>query len=167
MLNRVLNSVDLMLKVACGAFCGVLVVILCYAVVMRYVLHAPPAWTMEFGRFLFLWMVILSAAIVTREQSHIQITMFVDMLPPRARIVWASILKLLMIGFCGILVRQGFAILPLVSEASTPTLGISMGWLYASIPVGGLLMGVAALETMVRSIVDYRHTASGGEPAPC
>ena len=167
MLSRVLNGIDMMLRVACGGLCGVLVAILFYAVIMRYVLHAPPAWSMELGRLLFLWMVILSAAVVTREQSHIQITLFVDKLPPWLRIVWSSILKLLMIGFCGILVRQGLLILPLVSEAATPTLGISMGWLYVSIPVGGLLMGVAALETLVRSIVDYRKTTAGGELATC
>jgi TRAP-type C4-dicarboxylate transport system permease small subunit len=167
MLHKLLNRIDLMLKVTCGAFCGILVAILFYAVIMRYVLHAPPAWSMELGRLFFLWMVILSAAVVTREQNHIQITLFVDMLPPRVRIVWASILKLLMIGFCGVLVRQGLLILPLVSEAATPTLGISMGWLYSSIPVGGALMGVAALETLVRSIVDYRRTAARGEPVTC
>lgn len=167
MLGRVLNGIDLMLKVVCGAICGILVAILFYAVIMRYVLHAPPAWSMELGRLLFLWMVILSAVVVTREQSHIQINLVVDMLPPRLRIIWSSILKLLMIGFCAVLVRQGMLILPLVSEAATPTLGISMGWLYVSIPVGGALMGAAALETLVRSIVDYRKTAARGEPAPC
>jgi len=167
MLIRLLNAIDRMLKVICGTFCGILVAILFYAVIMRYVLHSPPAWSMELGRLLFLWMVVFSAVVVTREQSHIQIALFVEMLPPRARIVWASILKLLMIAFCAVLVHQGFHILPLVSEAATPTLGISMGWLYLAIPVGGILMGVAALETLIRSIVDYCQTAVVGEPPPC
>ena len=167
MLTRLLNRLASCLTVVCGAFCGILVAILFYAVIMRYLFHLPPAWSMEFGRFLFLWMVIFSAVLVTREQSHIQITLFVDMLPYRWRIVWSSILRILMICFCGVLVRQGALILPLVSEAATPTLGISMGWLYATVPIGGLLMGLAMVETLIRSIVEYRNAATKGEPSAC
>jgi TRAP-type C4-dicarboxylate transport system permease small subunit len=167
MLTRWLDRLASWLRIICGLFCGILVVILFYAVIMRYLFHLPPAWSMEFGRFLFLWMVIFSAALVTREQSHIQISLFVDMLPYRWRIVWTSILRILMICFCGVLVLQGFLILPLVSEADTPTLGISMGWLYATVPIGGLLMGLATVETLIRSFVEYREAAAKGEPSPC
>ena len=167
MLTKLLNGLESCLKVICGLFCGILVVILFYAVVMRYLFHSPPAWSMEFCRFLFLWMIVLSAVLVTREQSHIQITLLQDRLPPRWRIVWTSILKILMICFCGVLVRQGFLILPLVSEAATPTLGISMGWLYVTVPIGGLLMGLATVETLIRSIVEYRKTISTGEQSTC
>jgi TRAP-type C4-dicarboxylate transport system permease small subunit len=167
MLAKWLNRLEFCLKVMCGLFCGILVAILFYAVVMRYLFHSPPAWSMEFGRFLFLWMIVLSAVLVTREQSHIQITLLQDRLPPRWRIVWTSILKILMICFCGVLVRQGFLILPLVSEAATPTLGISMGWLYVTVPTGGLLMGLATVETLIRSIVEYRNAIAGGGQAAC
>ena len=76
MLNHLLNRFEFWLKFICGLFCGILVAILFYAVVMRYLFHLPPAWSMEFGRFLFLWMIVFSAVLVTREQSHIQITLF-------------------------------------------------------------------------------------------
>jgi TRAP-type C4-dicarboxylate transport system permease small subunit len=167
MMMKILSRCETILKVICGLFCGILVAILFYAVVMRYLFHSPPAWSMELGRFLFLWMIVLSAVLVTREQSHIQITLFQDMLPPRWRIVWTTVLKILMLCFCGVMVKQGFLILPLVSEAATPTLGISMGWLYATVPIGGILIGLAIIETLVRSLIDYNKRLSIRNPSAC
>jgi len=103
---------------------------------------------------MFIWMVMLSVIVVTREQSHIQITFILDHLPDRAKFVWRNILRILMIGFCVIMIRQGLAIYPIVSEASSPALGISMGWLYLSVPVGGMLMGIYILESIVTSVID-------------
>jgi TRAP-type C4-dicarboxylate transport system permease small subunit len=51
------------------------------------------------------------------------------------------------------MVQQGLKIYPIVAEASSPTFGVSMGWLYLSIPVGGLLMGICILENIIKSVV--------------
>ena len=154
MVKKILDAIEKALKVICTVFMAVIVAILFYAVVMRYVFHEPPGWSIELSRYMFLWMVMLSVIVVTREQSHIQITFILDHLPERAKFVWLNILRILMIGFCLIMIHRGLAIYPIVSEASSPALGISMGWLYLSVPVGGTLMGIYILETIVASIVD-------------
>jgi TRAP-type C4-dicarboxylate transport system permease small subunit len=65
-----------------------------------------------------------------------------------------------MIGFCWVMIQQGMKIYPIVAQASSPSFGISMGWLYLSIPVGGVLMGICILEIMVRSIVEKVNAGS-------
>ena len=167
MVSKLLEKLETALKFASGALLGLIVVMLFYAVVMRYVLHRPPAWTMELSRYLFIWMIIFAATIVTREDSHIQIRFLLDRLPRSARMVWLNLLRLLMIVFCGIMVRQGMAILPLVSEASSPTLGISMGWLYLAIPVGGVLMGLYLIEAMVTSVRNHFGADARGGRSAC
>ena len=167
MVTKILNSLETVLKFVCGGLLAVIVSALFYAVIMRYVLHQPPAWTMEMSRYLFIWMVIFSAAIITREQSHIQIVFVLDRLPRMPRFILSNFLRLLMIGFCWVMIRQGIFILPMVSEASSPTLGISMGWLYLSIPVGGVLMGFYLLEAIVASISNHVGSDSRGEQPEC
>jgi len=154
MAKKILDAIEKTLKVICTVFMAVIVAILFYAVVMRYVFHIPPGWSIELSRYMFLWMVMLSVIVVTREQSHIQITLVLNYLPERAKFVWLNILRILMIGFCLILIHQGLAIYPIVSEASSPALDISMGWLYLSVPVGGTLMGIYILESIVASVID-------------
>ena len=167
MIRKILDKIERIIMFISTILMGIIVVVLFYAVVMRYVFHRPPSWSMELGRYLFLWMVILTAVLVTREKSHIQITFLVNMLPSKLRFIWMNINRLLMIGFCGVMVYQGLAIYPIVSQAASPSLGISMGWLYLSVPVGGLLMGVYLLESIVASIIAQTKTTVSGEDAQC
>lgn len=167
MIKRTLDTIELAIKVICRVLIGVIVAVLFYAVVMRYVFHYPPSWSIEVGRYLFIWMVILSAALVTREQSHVQITFLVNLLPKRLRFLWLTFIRVLMMGFCWLMIQQGLVIYPIVASAASPCLGISMGWWYLSIPVGGLLMGVYILETIVKSIIDHVKMNSSEEKCIC
>ncbi|UCF94419.1 MAG: TRAP transporter small permease [Desulfobacterales bacterium] len=167
MIEKILNTLEQSLKIICGAIIAIIVACLFYAVVMRYVFHQPPAWSMELSRYLFIWMVILSAVLITREQSHIQIVFLVNRLPEKLRFVWLNVIRLLMLAFCWIMIHQGLKILPMVSEASSPTLGISMGWLYLTNPVGGLLMGIYILETIALSVFAYFRNESKRENTIC
>ncbi len=167
MIRKVLDRIESALKIICCVVLSIIVAVLFYAVVMRYVLHRPPSWSMELGRYLFLWMVMLAAVVVTREESHIQIKFLVDMLPDRIRFVWLNLVRLLMIGFCWVMIYQGLVIYPTVAEASSPSLGISMGWLYLSVPVGGTLMGVYILECIIKSIIEHLEKGAPGEGSTC
>lgn len=159
-MKKILDATELILKIASGLLLCVIAVCLFYAVIMRYVFHLPPAWSMELSRFLFMWMVIFSACVVTREKSHIQILFLVNKLPDKMRFVWMNILRLMMMWFCWVVLQQGMRIYPMVSEASSPTLGLSMGWLYSAIPLGALIMGVYLFESIVDSIVERINSGS-------
>ncbi len=149
---KVLNVIERILEGICTVFVAAIVVVLFYAVVMRYGFHKPPAWSIEVSRFMFLWMVMFGAALVTREKSHIEIDFIANLLPLKIRFFWINLLRLVMLSFCGVLVYYGLKILPIVGQANTPTLEMSMGWLYASVPAGGILMGLYILELFIRSL---------------
>jgi len=151
MLGKILDILEKTLKVICTLFMGVIAAMLSYAVIMRYVFHMPPAWSMELSRYMFLWMIMLCAALVTREESHIQMQFMVNLMPPKLKFAWLTIIRVLMIAFCWVLIEYGMRIYPIVGEASSPTLDISMGYMYLSVPVGGLLMALFLLEIIVRS----------------
>jgi TRAP-type C4-dicarboxylate transport system permease small subunit len=138
-------------------FVGATVAIIFYSVVMRYVFQRPPFWVEESSRFIFIWIIMLGAVLVTREQSHIELVLFVNLLPKKWRFVLSIFTRLLMVVFCWVMVQQGIKIYPIVAEASSPTFGLSMGWLYLSIPVGGLLMGICILENIIKSLLRRGH----------
>ena len=141
------------LNLICRILLAAIIAIIFYAVVMRYVFQRPPFWAEELSRFIFIWIIMLGAVLVTLEQSHIEFVMLIDLLPKRLKFVLFTLIRLLMIAFCWVMVQQGLKIYPIVAEASSPTFGISMGWLYLSIPVGGLLMAICILENIVKSVV--------------
>ncbi len=149
---KVLNVIEKILEGICTVFVGAIVLVLFYAVVMRYGFHKPPAWSIEVSRFMFLWMVMFGAALVTREKSHIEIDFIVNLIPEKIRFFWLNLLRLVMLSFCGVMVYYGLKILPIVGQANTPTLEMSMGWLYASVPAGGTLIGLYIIELLIRSL---------------
>ncbi len=159
-MKKILDIVERLIKILCQLFISIIVVVIFYAVVMRYVFRHPPAWSEELSRFVFIWMIMFGAVLATREQSHIQVTFLVDLLPKRMRLFFSAFVHLLMIGFCWVMIQQGMKIYPIVAQASSPSFGISMGWLYLSIPVSGVLMGIFILEIMVRSIVERVNAGS-------
>lgn len=167
MIKSVLDKVEITLKYICGIFMVVIVVVLFYAVIMRYVFHNPPGWSLELGRYMFLWMVMLGAVLVTRERSHIQITFVVNLFPPMIKLFWINILRIIMIWFCWVMIQQGFAIYPTVSEASSPALGISMGWLYLSVPVAGFLIALYLIESVIESILYRIRVGTPREETTC
>jgi TRAP-type C4-dicarboxylate transport system permease small subunit len=140
--EKVLNCIEKILEMICTF----------YAVVMRYAFHKPPAWSIEVCRFMFLWMVMFGAALVTREKSHVEIDFIANLIPEKIRFYWINLLRLVMLSFCGVMVYYGLKIIPIVGQANTPTLEMSMGWLYASVPAGGFLMGIYIMELLIRSL---------------
>ena len=159
-MKKVFDIIEMTIQVISRIFIGGIVAVIFYAVVMRYIFHRPPAWSEELSRFTFIWMIMLGAVLVTREQSHIQITFVLDLLPKKLRFFLSNFVRLLMFAFCWVMIQEGLEIYPIVAEASSPSFGISMGWLYLSIPVGGILMGIYILETIVKSIIDRVKAAS-------
>ena len=135
---------------------GMIILVISYSVLMRYAFSRPPAWAEELSRFVFIWICMIGAILVTREESHIEFTIVFDRLPAKLKIITKTVIRLLMLVFCWFLMREGIRIYPIVAEASSPTFGISMGWLYLSIPVGGALMGVFILEKLLRSVLSRR-----------
>jgi TRAP-type C4-dicarboxylate transport system permease small subunit len=147
------NYFEKALNLVCRILTGSIVAIIFYAVVMRYVFQYPPFWAEELSRFIFIWIIMLGAVLVTREQSHIEFVILLDQLPKRLKFYLSIMIRLLMVIFCWVMVHQGLKIYPIVAEAASPTFGVSMGWLYLSIPVGGLLMGICILENMIKFLV--------------
>jgi TRAP-type C4-dicarboxylate transport system permease small subunit len=144
---------ETILNLLCQVLISAIVAIIFYSVIMRYIFLRPPFWAEELSRFIFVWIIMLGAVLVTREQSHIEFTLLLDRLPKRLKFVFLNIIRLFMVLFCWVMVQQGLKIYPIVAEASSPTFGISMGWLYLSIPVGGLLMGICILGNILKSFL--------------
>jgi TRAP-type C4-dicarboxylate transport system permease small subunit len=79
------------LEMAVGVVClGVMFLVICTNVIMRYLMTAPLFWAEEVSNFMFVWAGFLSCAYVLADDQHIRVTLFVGMLKPLARL-WVSL----------------------------------------------------------------------------
>ncbi len=109
-------------------------------VVLRYTTSESIEWAEEVARYLMVWLTFLGAGPVLRYGGHIAVDNLQDSLPT----AWGKALRVLiaalLFGFFGFMVWGGTLYLERAQFQMTPTTQISMAWVYAAMPVGGLLL---------------------------
>jgi TRAP-type C4-dicarboxylate transport system permease small subunit len=134
---------------------GVLVslALIAWAVVMRYVFNRAPVWVDDVVGFALVGIVMLAAAQVFRRGEHIGVDLLTSKLGPRAK-RWAE-------GWSALAVLT-VALIFIVNGWRTAMFSRSLGivadgrveipvfWLQLILPLGGLLLALAALEALAR-----------------
>ncbi|CDD58312.1 putative uncharacterized protein [Bacteroides pectinophilus CAG:437] len=118
----------------------VMVALTCWQVFTRYVLKNPSTWSEELVSYLFAWMSLLGASIVTSESGHMNIPVLVDRLNPQMRSYMRILHELIALLFSlAILVYGGWQISRLAMGQMTSSLGVPVGIFYFVIPLCGVL----------------------------
>jgi TRAP-type C4-dicarboxylate transport system permease small subunit len=137
---------------SCLLLMALLSVDLLLGVFSRYVLFRTFVWYDEIARASFVWLVFLGAAVGVKRGSHFGLHLFVDMLPQSIRGLAAAITPILIGIFAAVLLVQGLAFVELGRYQQLPVMGISKVWVYAAMPVGGLLMLAYSIPQLWRAI---------------
>jgi TRAP-type transport system small permease protein len=118
--------------------------------------------TEEIGRYLMIWVAMLAVSLVAADEGHMRINIFSDSVPPKIGSVLDIVADLLVIGFLAVFVYLSVQILPNMQRQGTITLGISMAWIYAAMPVGGALTVLVVGARCTRRILQFPHRLSPG-----
>lgn len=142
-LNRLTEPVVALLA---AFFTGLLVV----SVFSRYVFDVSIVEGVELTRIAFLWSVFLAAASVAARQEHVRITFAVAWLPDAARAALFYLVQAIIVGFGVAMAWFGMAMTLRMAATFLPTLQVSQAWLYAALPLSGVLIVIHAMAHMVR-----------------
>jgi len=126
-------------------------------VIYRYVLAQPLHWSEELARYVFVWLSILGAALGLQKQGHFGLDLFFKMLPNRWRSLVGPFIHLLMGAVIFVIFTQGIVLVQKTIAQESPAMGLSMGWVYACLPVGA---GLMALHLIVIFLKDITHSSS-------
>ncbi|GAA0230721.1 TRAP transporter small permease [Castellaniella daejeonensis] len=116
-----------------------------YQVLARFVLESPSAWSEGWTRAAIIWTVMLGVALAFRQGAMLGVDLLHNLLAPRRARVLEHVVLLIVVGFLGFLVWIGADMTWRVRFQTTPSMGISISWIYLSIPVGATLALFAAL----------------------
>lgn len=147
-MKQLRNAMDRLLSGLAGISFLVMVIVTCWQVVTRYVLKAPSAWSEELVSYVFAWMSLWGACLVTGQRGHMNIPLLVE----RAAPPWRRLLLCLGEGIAFlfsavILCYGGLRITRLAMGQMTSSLGVTVGVFYVILPVSGLLnMGYTVLN---------------------
>ncbi|MFZ4451196.1 TRAP transporter small permease [Salibacterium aidingense] len=136
--------VDLIVRIVMTIFLFIMTLVLAIQIGIRSVFQEGIIWTDELARYLMISMVFLGAAAAVRDKSHITVSIFEDWYPSLkkwlAPVQWTAILI-----YAVLLIAIGQNTLEVVAEQRSPNMGISMGVVYAVLPLSAVIMVIQLL----------------------
>ncbi len=135
--NRFMVAVE---KAVAGSLVLLVFAVVLLQVTMRYLFERPNPWSEELSRFCFIWLSMMGASLALESQSHFAFDLAVTKLPRRPRI-WAYRFGTGFVAAAAFgLIILGFGLLHLAHGQRSAALDLPLAWVYASVPVAGMLM---------------------------
>ncbi len=124
-----------------------------YQVLARFVLHSPAAWSEAVTRACIIWAVMIGIALAFREGAMLGVNLLRTKLDQLGYGRWLEFFVVLIVAaFLVFLLWIGIQMTWRVRFQTMPTLGISISWVYLSIPVGAALSLLAVISRWCQTI---------------
>jgi len=141
-----------------------------YQVITRFVLESPSTWSEVAARSLMIWMVYLSLVATLRMGALISIDLIFELVPDAVRRLLSLVIAAVTLAVLGVMIWYGWLMAMRTSSQSLaglvdPITGtrISIGIVYAAIPVGAALSVVAVLARLIEDLVNPPRPAAEQE----
>lgn len=155
--SKFLDAVEKVEKIFLAVTVAIMVVVITYQVIMRYVFASPNAWSEELARYLFIYGVMIGSAIAIRRNSHLQIDMLINLLKPKTRCIFTIVATLAGMVFLGFLFVYSLMLVQTGARTMSAALGIPMSIPYTCMPVGIILMMLTSIEVICKNIIALRE----------
>lgn len=142
-----------------AAFLGAMVALNFGNVLSRYVLNASWSFTSEVSLILFIWTILLAAAVAYKRSEHLGFPLILDKLPPNWRVVFvgfSGLMSTLLLVFVAI---TGYDLMTEQFEFDQRTAVLQLPqWVSgAAIPVGAVFLVVRTAQATVREVALIRR----------
>lgn len=114
--------------------------------------------TDELSRSLMVWTALLAATLLVHEDGHVRITLLTDALPPAPATALHVVAQLVVLCFLALLIVSSLSLMPSLREQNTVTLGVSIVWFYAALPITGALMFILTAHNLVVRLCHRRRS---------
>ena len=160
-MKRLDRALELALYWLSGALMLALTGVVLWAVAARYFFNAPPSWSEEVPRVIFLWMTYIAIAVAVRRGQSLRITLVLDKLRPLARLWLEMFMHVSIFVMLAFLFWHNLPVIELNAGSRMLATQWSDAVRYWPLSVGCVLIGLYQIRLVIRSWLDYR----GARPA--
>ena len=142
-MTKLYQSINRLIEFALVAIFALLVIDVLWQVFGRYVLGQSFSFTEEFARFALIWLAILGAAYLNGRREHLSMDFLLQKLNPKQLKKRMQIIEIIMFLFALVVMVIGGGNLvytTLYLGQISPAMHISLGYIYAIVPISGLLI---------------------------
>jgi TRAP-type C4-dicarboxylate transport system permease small subunit len=144
-----------------------MLLIVLLSVIFRVVVAVPASWTEELGAYTLIFLAFIGSAALMSDDGHIAITVLVDRMGKRTRLVLNVINRLLILPFLLILTMGAFENMHMNWGVELPTVTwMKIGYMYLVVFLCGLIMSFYVLMNLCRAVFRRKGaiSAQGGVP---
>ena len=149
---KVRKFIDKILEMFLVLLLAVLVIDVFWQVISRYILNSPSSFTDELARVLMIWVGILGSAWATGKKMHLAIDVLIEKFNARNRkLVDISINVLIALFALFVMIIGGGNLIYILLKLgnTTAALSLPMGYVYAVIPLSGILIIYYSIHQIV------------------
>jgi TRAP-type transport system small permease protein len=106
----------------------------------------------EVPRYLFVWLVMIGSAAAMYRGEHTVLDYFINHLRPRLRALVVAATNALGIVLFLYLVKLSLVLVPNAQLQTSPGLGLPLGYVFAAIPVGAVLIVLPMLRNITAAM---------------
>ena len=154
--SKFLDVLEKVEKAILAVTVGIMVIIIAYQVIMRYIFAHANSWSEELARYLFIYDVMIGAAIAIRRNSHLQIDILINLMKPKVRTILTIIATLAGMVFMVFLLSYSITLVQTGARTMSAGLGIPMSIPNSCMPVGIVLMIPTSIEVLFKNISALR-----------
>ncbi|MFX0072385.1 MAG: TRAP transporter small permease [Candidatus Hermodarchaeota archaeon] len=147
-IDKFSSAVDTFARAILAVMLSVMIIVVLFGVINRFLLKLPISWTEEIARFLMIWICMLGSTIAIKNGTHVAVLFFISKLDNKIRRKIALLNHLLIISF--LLIPSLYGIKLCISQAGqlSPALRISMFFPFFSVPFGCIIMILHELSSL-------------------
>ena len=123
-----------------GLLLAVMTVAVFVQVLMRFTGHSAFDGIDEIPRYLFVWLVMIGAAAAMHRAEHTRLEYFQQRLGPRGQHLLTALTNGVGMLLFLSLIRTSLVLVPNAQLQESAGLGLPLGYVYAAIPVGSILI---------------------------
>lgn len=124
-------------------------------VLSRYVFQTPITFSEEMGRFLFIWISFLGAAIVMKHDKHIRLDLLHEKVSPNVRSIIDILVFLLIFAFSALVFVQSIKLVSMTTRQIAPVSRIPMSYIYLNIPISAFFMCLYSIGHILSKIQEF------------
>jgi TRAP-type C4-dicarboxylate transport system permease small subunit len=136
----------------------ILVVVVFYQVLSRYVFNNPPTWTEELARYCQVWIILLTSSICIRKGSHLAVDYFGHRFSLNVKRNLDIVLSGLTVIYVLVVFVFGWRLVLAGQYQLSPALQVKMSFVYLIFPLSGILM---LMEAVLKTASLIKKTKSG------
>jgi TRAP-type C4-dicarboxylate transport system permease small subunit len=152
------------------AMMAVMVALVFGNVVLRYAFNSGIVFSEEASRFVFMWLTLIGALLVMKDNAHLGMSTIVARLGERGQRVCRGVADLGALGCCLLLVHGSWKLVVIGMDDRAPVTGVPIGLVYACLLVSSAGMALILAGSLWRLFTGrmtraelVNDTASAGE----